>query len=279
MDSIQSIEQPPFFRTAEINRVLFPSKCYKIPSKPCIIEESLDSLNRTNRHFSMVKKDKSKSITFVGVDAVVYSDSQPTTKLQPLSAEECDAIFNKTEREAVMIVEDEETLRNDSLLEYFDELDDDSDIPVSQLRQYLHSSTLSSSLGDVFEDSSDSYSFNEDSFAPSELTKEKLESRPSEYIHEPSLSPDTTDTRTKKKKSGHTKVYTPKAFSFDMIPDSPMKPAFSPKYPNISPQSPNDHDFSDNSPLYILSDDTTPSSQDSTRREQSFPPFGTTPFN
>ena len=36
--------------------------------------------------------------------------------------QECNAIFNKKEREAFTIVEDEETLRNDSLLEEFDDV-------------------------------------------------------------------------------------------------------------------------------------------------------------
>ena len=65
----------------------YHSKYYKIPSKPCIIEEPLDFSNYPNRHFSMVKKDNSKKICFIGVDAVVYNDNQPTTTLQPLTTE------------------------------------------------------------------------------------------------------------------------------------------------------------------------------------------------
>ena len=93
----------------------------------------------------------------------------------------------------------------------------------------------------------------------------------------------------RKKKSGPTKVYTPKAFSFDMIPDSPESSAL-----QISPASP--EIFSDSSYLNETRNETQISDvsynhyspppiplissyQDNRRYEQSFPPFGITPIN
>ena len=93
----------------------------------------------------------------------------------------------------------------------------------------------------------------------------------------------------RKKKSGPTKVYTPKAFSFDMIPDSPESSAL-----QISPASP--EIFSDSSYLNETLNETQISDvsynhyspppiplissyQDNRRYEQSFPPFGITPVN
>ena len=93
----------------------------------------------------------------------------------------------------------------------------------------------------------------------------------------------------RKKKSGPTKVYTPKAFSFDMIPDSPESSAL-----QISPASP--EIFSDSSYLNETLNETQISDvsynhyspppiplissyQDNRRYEQSFPPFGITPIN
>ena len=93
----------------------------------------------------------------------------------------------------------------------------------------------------------------------------------------------------RKKKSGPTKVYTPKAFSFDMIPDSPESSAL-----QISPASP--EIFSDSSYLNETLNETqisdvsynhyspppiplVSSYQDNRRYEQSFPPFGITPVN
>ena len=93
----------------------------------------------------------------------------------------------------------------------------------------------------------------------------------------------------RKKKSGPTKVYTPKAFSFDMIPDSPESSAL-----QISPASP--EIFSDSSYLNETHNETQISDvsynhyspppiplissyQDNRRYEQSFPPFGITPIN
>ena len=114
--------------------------------------------------------------------------------------------------------------------------------------------------------------------------------------NKPSLYPDTTNKPSLpsshgiKKKSGPTKVYTPKVFSFDMIPDSPES-----SYQQISPASP--EIFSDSSYLNETTNETqisdlsynryTPppipylasSSQDNRRYEQSFPPFGITPVN
>lgn len=119
---------------------------------------------------------------------------------------------------------------------------------------------------------------------------------PSNTTSKPSLYPDTTNKPSLpsshgiKKKSGPTKVYTPKVFSFDMIPDSPES-----SYQQISPASP--EIFSDSSYLNETTNETqisdlsynryTPppipylasSSQDNRRYEQSFPPFGITPVN
>ena len=84
---VGSISQPPFFRTREVGKPLYKSCCYKIPEQPSLVEV----LNEANGEESILDyrklKDPSKTIQFVGVDAMEYDESWPTTQYTSLSPE------------------------------------------------------------------------------------------------------------------------------------------------------------------------------------------------
>ena len=128
----EMIVQPPFFRTRDKRIVLYPSSCYQIPDRPACVDTpiTLHWDEKEKRYF--IPKNNNKAIRFDGVDAMEFRDSWPTTEYVPLSKEvhivdttnskECDYLFNKQKRVSVIIVEDEETKRNDSLLDEIDEM-------------------------------------------------------------------------------------------------------------------------------------------------------------
>ncbi|KAK8827579.1 hypothetical protein WA577_007126 [Blastocystis sp. JDR] len=135
--SPSSIRRPPFFRTRNPKTPLYPSRCYALPPAGCMYARKAVE-KRADGTEVLFPKDPSKCIQFVGVNAVSFNENNPSTLLTPLSNEECDRIFHKEEREAITIIEDEETLRNDSLLDTVDDMDEDSDIiPISRLRQFI----------------------------------------------------------------------------------------------------------------------------------------------
>lgn len=84
---IEKIPQPPFFRTAVISRTLYPSKCYMIPANSSLIEKPLEYVYHPEEQRFSIPKMKDRKISFVGVDAVVYYQYQPTTSLVPCSKE------------------------------------------------------------------------------------------------------------------------------------------------------------------------------------------------
>lgn len=127
-----TIAQPPFFRTRDRRSVLYSSSCYRVPDRPACVDTPIAlTWNEKDKRYFIPKKNK-KEIQFDGVDAMEFRDSWPTTEYVPLSKEvrfidlnhskECDYLFNKQKQEAVIVVEDEETKRNDSLLDEIDEM-------------------------------------------------------------------------------------------------------------------------------------------------------------
>lgn len=83
----EKIPQPPFFRTAVISRTLYPSKCYMIPLNSSLIEKPLQYFYHPEEQKFSIPKLKDHKISFVGVDAVMYYQHQPTTSLIPCSKE------------------------------------------------------------------------------------------------------------------------------------------------------------------------------------------------
>ena len=64
---------------------LYPSNCYAIPKLSCIIDEPvIEVFDDVTKRFR-IPKNNSKIIKFIGIDAVSYEDTDPVTKLHPLS--------------------------------------------------------------------------------------------------------------------------------------------------------------------------------------------------
>lgn len=127
-----SIVQPPFFRIRNRHKVLYPSCCYQIPERSACIDDPITLIwDEKEKRYHITRKNN-KVIRFDGVDAMEFRESWPTTEYVALSKEvcfysisndkECDFLFNKQKRESMIIVEDEETRRNDFLLDEIDEM-------------------------------------------------------------------------------------------------------------------------------------------------------------
>ena len=84
---VSSVKQPAFFRTRCFSTPLYPSRCYAIPDKSCMLDCPAVVRLGDGIHERLFQKDATKAIQFIGVNAVSFAEGNPRVDLKPLPEE------------------------------------------------------------------------------------------------------------------------------------------------------------------------------------------------